>query len=278
MSVLSAILYGILQGATEFLPVSSSGHLALAHYLFGIEDVEVNYLLFDILLHLGTLVAVFIAYFKDIQLLVVEFCKMVADMAKGKGANLQNPHRKMGIMLILSTLPLGLVLPIKGWIESFHAKPLVVGGALMVTGLMLWFIDSKKNAVKPYEIQNAPMRAGVTIGLFQAVATLPGISRSGATITGGILCGFSRELAVKYSFLMSIPAIVGANLLSIKDLQGVEPELIFPFVVGMIAAAITGFFAIRLITYLAMRKNFRFFSRYCLAVGFIAIIAALVLQ
>lgn len=276
MSLLSAILYGILQGATEFLPVSSSGHLSLAQNFFGVSSPEMDYLLFDILLHLGTFFAVLFVYFKDIKLLIGEFFAMVGDILGGRGARLYIPYRKMGVMIILSTLPLFLILSFMDLIESFYSNTLFIGLALIATGIMLYFVDHKKNN-HPLDQKGASLKSGLIVGLWQAVATLPGISRSGATITGGVLCGFSREFAVKYSFLMSIPAVLGANLLSIKDLHGVESELILPFICGMVAAAVSGFLAIRLLTYIAKRKNFRFFSIYCLVVGLAAVVATLIM-
>jgi undecaprenyl-diphosphatase len=275
MSILSAIFYGILQGATEFLPVSSSGHLSLAQHFFGVSDAGMDYMLFDILLHLGTFFAVLFAYFEDIKLLIWEFFAMIGDILSGRGARLSIPHRKMGVMILLSTIPLFLILPIKDPVEVLFSSTLFIGFALMTTGVMLYFVDRKKNS-RPLDLKKAPLRSGLFVGLWQAFAVLPGISRSGATITGGVLYGFGREFAVKYSFLMSIPAILGANVLSLKDLHGVEGDLLLPFFCGMVAAAVSGFLAIRLITYLAKRKNFRFFSVYCLLMGLFAVIATLI--
>ena len=276
MSILSAIFYGILQGATEFLPVSSSGHLSLAQNFFNLSNAEMDYLLFDILLHLGTFFAVFFVYFKDIKLLIVEFVLMMGDILAGRGARLSIPHRKMVVMILLSTIPLFLVLPVKDYIESLYANTLFIGFTLMATGIMLYFADHKTNR-HPLDQNRVPLHSGLVVGIWQALAVLPGISRSGATITGGIFNGFSRDFAVKFSFLMSIPAILGANMLSIKDLHGVEVDLLLPFVCGMIAAAVSGFLAIRLITYLAKRKSFRLFSIYCLLVGLSAVIATLII-
>lgn len=276
MSILSAILYGILQGATEFLPVSSSGHLSLAQNFFG-ASIEADYLLFDILLHLGTFFAVLVCYYKDILLLIGEFFAMIKDIASGRGANLSNPHRKMGVMIILSTLPLVLILPVQDAVEVLYSNTLFIGCALVTTGVLLYFADHKRNS-RPLDAKKAPLGLGLVVGLWQAFAVLPGISRSGATITGGILAGFDREFAVKYSFLMSVPAVLGANILSLKDLHGMESSLLLPFLCGMLAAAVAGFFAIRLIAYLAKRKNFAFFSVYCLAVGLISIAATLILR
>lgn len=274
MDMLHAALYGLIQGLTEFLPVSSSGHLALAQGFFGGANMETDYMAFDILLHFGTLLAVFVAYGKTILRLIYEFITMCQDIVKGKGPQLKRyPYRKMVVMLILSIIPLFAILPIKDAIDSLYTNTFMVGLFLCITAFILYVADIQTGGKK--NVQTARLGDGFKVGIFQAFATLPGISRSGSTIAAGMLCGFEKEFAVEFAFIMSIPAIIGANLLHVGDLLTISASQVLPYLVGTVVAAVSGFCAIKLLDFIAKRKNFRIFSYYCVIMGIVAMVLSL---
>lgn len=274
MSILSAIFYGLIQGLTEFLPVSSSGHLAIAHSLFGTSAGSDNFT-FDILLHLATLIAVFIVYYKDIFPLVPAFFRMVGKMFKGNfKIGSYDKNERLALLVIIATIPLAIAVLINDKVELLSAYPKVVGGVLIFNGVVLFLSDLiTKSTV---DIKNATPLHALTVGICQLCAIVPGLSRSGSTITGGRLCGFSREFAVKFSFILSIPAIIGANIFNIPDVIKDPPPVsdIPAYLVGMAVAAVTGVLAMKLLTYISKKSNFRIFSVYCVAVGIIAVIFA----
>ena len=229
MSYLTAIVMGLIQGIAEFLPISSSGHLAIFQNFFGMSDIEHDYMLFDVLLHLGTLIAVFVAYWGDIVTLVKEFFTMVHLRRLPAGQHPDYPARRMIVMLIVATLPLFLVLPVKDHVESLYSNTFFVGFALIVTGLMLFFSDRMRRGTKTE--RNATMLDAIIVGFGQALAVVPGISRSGTTIAVGMVRKFDREYAVRFSFLLSIPAVLGANILSLACSEiwhGLEPAAHVP--------------------------------------------------
>lgn len=279
MDILSAIILGLIQGAAEFLPVSSSGHLSLAHSFFGLISPE-EFPAFDVLLHFGTLIAVFIVFFKDIVRLVKGFFSLISKVFKGKfKLSEYSVNEKFALYVIIATLPLVLIALVGAdeWVESLSAIPLAVGGILIFNGIMLLLSDriSKGNI---NESNSKPINA-LTVGLCQMLAVLPGLSRSGATITGGLFCGFTREYAVKFSFIMSIPAILGANVLSISDIigAGISSSDIAVYAAGVISAAVFGLLAIKLLVYISKKSNFTPFAYYCFAVGLAAVIAGIII-
>ncbi len=284
MSLLEAILMGIIQGVTEFLPVSSSGHLALFKILFGIEDVG---LLFDVILHLGTLIAIFAVYYKDIWKMIVAGIGIIGDACKNIGIffnNLMhgtkggyhhvicNGYRKFAMLVIVSTIPTGVIGVLASGLIEQAAKLLIVPGAcLILTAVLLFIADHSKGGEKlPKQVtySNAFM-----IGIAQGVATLPGLSRSGTTITACLLSGFNRKFAVKYSFIMSIPAVLGSLVFELSDLSAVSftsTEIIY-YLVGMVVAAVVGYICIKTMLYVVRQKKFTGFAIYCLIVGVISV-------
>ena len=256
MSLLESIIMGIIQGATEFLPVSSSGHLAIFKNMFHVNtDTGI---MFDILLHFGTLVAIFIVYWKDIVELIVEgftiiglaccnvgrfFVNLFSKEKKPYRKIIETEYRKFVMLVILSTLvTMVIALPFESKIENAGNTLLVPGFCLCITSVILFIADRVQKGNKgPAE---ATYKNSLFIGLAQGIATLPGISRSGSTITAGLACGFNREFAVKYSFIMSIPTILGACILQIPDLAGASltGSEILNYVSGMIVAGVVGFF------------------------------------
>ncbi len=278
MSLIGAILLGIVQGIAEFLPISSSGHLAVLQNLFGVNDVAESHLLFDVMLHLGTLISVIIAYRRDI----LEILRSLVGLITGKGgrsltAEPYGPPRRFVLMIIVATLPLLLVLPVKDTIESLSGNTIYVGIILILTGVMLFAADRLKLGRK--NEKNMTYLDALLIGFGQAVATVPGLSRSGTTISVGMARGLDREYAVKFSFILSLPAILGANILTIAKAAraGIDSSALPVYLAGVAVAAVVGFFAIKLVRLLAQKGKFGRFAYYCFAVGLAAIILAIVL-
>ena len=275
MSLLSAILLGLIQGVTEFLPISSSGHLAIAENLLHMSGSSEVPGFFDVLLHLGTLVAVFIAYWSDIREMVIELFYGVRDLAQRPTPTPAPPARRLILLIIVGTLPLFAVLPIKDAVESLSGNMYFVAGALLVTGCLLFASDRVRPGRKTEK--SATLLDVLLVGVAQAIATCPGISRSGTTITAGCFVGFERRFAVRYSFLMSIPAILGANILSLKD---AVTDIIWAdvpvYLVGVAVAAAVGYVCIRLLKMIADKGKFGFFAYYCWAVGIVTLILTLV--
>ena len=278
MSLLSAFLLGLIQGVAEFLPISSSGHLAIAQNLFHLTPEGVDDVFFSILLHLGTLVAVFVAYWGDIREMVVEFFLGIRDIARRQTPTPVPPARRLILMLVVGTLPLFAVLPLQDWLESLNANTYFVGGALIFTGVMLFACDKIRKGRKT--AKTATMLDALMVGIGQAIATAPGISRSGTTISVGCLMGFERKFAVRFAFLLSIPAVIGANILSLADAIGtgaINWELLPYYAVGVVTAAVTGYLSIFLVRLVADKGKFGFFAYYCWAAGLITLILTFVL-
>ena len=275
MSLLSSILLGLIQGLAEFLPISSSGHLAIAEHFLGQAGVPATPDFFDVLLHLGTLVAVFAAYWQDIRDMIVELIDGVRDLVRGTTPNPIPPARRMILLIIVGTLPLFVVLPVKDLVEGLSGNIYFVAGALIVTGFLLFASDRVRPGRKTEK--SATLLDVLLVGVAQAIATCPGISRSGTTITAGCFVGFDRRFAVRYSFLMSIPAILGANILSLKD---AVTDIIWAdvpvYLVGVAVAAAVGYVCIRLLKMIADKGKFGFFAYYCWAVGIVTLILTLV--
>lgn len=274
MSLLSAILLGLIQGVAEFLPISSSGHLAIAEHLLSMGSIDVPDF-YDVLLHLGTLIAVFVAYWQDIREMVVEFFSGVRDLAHGTTPNPVPPARRLILLIIVGTLPLFAVLPVKDLVEGLSDNLYFVAGALVFTGLLLFASDRVRKGRKTEK--NATLVDVLLVGVGQAIATCPGISRSGTTITAGCFVGFERKFAVRFSFLLSIPAILGANILSLKD--ALEGEIIWAdvpvYLVGVVVAAVVGYLCIRLLRMIADKGRFGWFAYYCWAAGALTLVLAL---
>jgi len=272
MSLLHSILLGIIQGVTEFLPVSSSGHLAIAEHLLGMEGASEIPEFFDVLLHLGTLAAVFVAYWGEICDIVREFFRGCGDLIHRSTPERIPPARRMILLIIVGTLPLFLVLPVKDKVEALADSMWFVGAALLFTGCMLFFCDRVKKGRKSEK--SATLLDALIVGVAQAVATCPGVSRSGMTITTGCFRGFERAFAVRYSFLMSIPAILGANLLAVKD--ALEAGIVWGdvpvYLAGVAVSAVVGYACIRLLRYIANKGRFGVFAYYCWIVGVLVLV------
>ena len=280
MKLLYSIILGIIQGLGEFLPISSSGHLALAQELLGLEVAE-NNLAFNVLLHLGTLLAVFIIYYKDIWEMVKAFFSLLNKVFHGNfKLSEYTVHERFVILLLIAVIPLVPAALLSDYVELISSMPIVVGAILILNGFLLFFSDKFAKGDKAME-DATPMNA-LAVGLCQVVAILPGLSRSGSTITGGLTQGFSRPLAVKFSFILSIPAILGAAVLELPDLVketaqgGVSGTLWLSYLAGALAAMLVGILAIKLVSWISEHATFKGFSYYCFTVGTVAIVWSLV--
>ena len=279
MNILSSIFLGLVQGVAEFLPISSSGHLALFQYFFGLNAEES--LFFNVLLHLGTLIAIFVYYWKDIVSLCREFVRLVACLfsrEKRKQMKRLPPDGRMILMIVVATLPLFVILPIKDKVEGLYSNSIFVGCALLVTGGLLFYSDRMRRGKKGPK--SASFLDALLVGVGQAIAVTPGLSRSGTTISVGMMRGFHRRFAVRFSFLLSIPAVLGANILSIGEAvqQGIDVSQLPGYIIGTIVAAVSGFFAIRLVNMLADKGKFGNFAYYCWGIGAAAVVASLIFR
>ena len=272
MTYLTAFLLGLVQGVAEFLPISSSGHLAIAQNLLGLEDAGSVPEFFDVLLHLGTLIAVFAAYWTDICEMVVELFRGISDLAHRSTPSPVPPARRLILLIIVGTLPLFAVLPIRRHVQGLTNNMVFVGAALIVTGILLFLCDRARKGRKTE--RSATWLDALLVGVGQAVATLPGVSRSGMTITAGCFVGYERKFAVRFSFLLSIPAVLGANILSIKDAvqAGIVGAEVPMYLVGVVVAAVTGYLCIRLLKYIADKGRFGAFAYYCWAAGVLTLV------
>lgn len=258
MTFFEAILLGIVQGITEYLPISSSGHLAVMQYFMGLRQ---PLLAFDVLLHIGSLVAVFLYYRK--QLL---------DLAISTVSPRRAPHgRRLILMIILATIPTGIIgMGFKSFVEAQFASPAAVGIFWLLTAGLLFGVSRIMTGEKLIS-QMRPSDA-LLIGLFQGVAVLPGVSRSGATIVMGMLCGLKPREAANFSFLISIPAILGAIVLQREDLQGLAGPDLRPMLVGALVSAVVSYLAIAALLKLLQRRVIQPFAWYLLVMGFLVMV------
>ncbi len=281
MSILWAAFLGLVQGVAEFLPISSSGHLSVLQNIFHVDTTGEGHLFFDVLLHLGTLVSVCIAYRKDIVTIVRDLLAFGGSL-RGKGPEAAakrkeaQPSVRLVLMLIVATLPLFLVLPINSYVEQLYYYTAFIGAAFLLTGCMLYVSDKMVKGKKTEK--SMTIRDALVVGVCQAVATVPGLSRSGTTITAGLCMGLDREFAVKFSFLLSLPAVLGANILSLVDAirEGIDVSILPACLVGMVVAGVSGYFAIGLIQYLSKKDKFGRFAYYCWGAGIVTIILSII--
>ena len=275
MSYFEALILGLVQGLAEFLPVSSSGHLSILQSFFGIDADKV--LVFSVLMHLGTLISVCIVYWKDLWELIVELGLTIKDLIKGNGLKLdERPVRKLGVLIILACIPTAIIgFVFNDLFESFYSNLYMIALGLIITGFLLWFAD-KRTGKK--ELERVNFRNALFIGTIQGIAVWPGISRSGSTLFASLVCGIKREVAAKFVFLISIPAILGSLILEVPDAvkEGVDPGVIGPIALGVIVAALSGLAAVKFMIKLISNNKFKYFSFYVWAVALVVIIANLI--
>jgi undecaprenyl-diphosphatase len=251
VSLLEAVVLGVVQGVTEWLPVSSSGHLVIFQQLFNLKAS----IAFDVMLHLATLVVIFLVFWKEIASVTKAFLRR----------DFSSPEGRMALFIIAGSIPTGIIgFLFYGFFESLFTNLTAVGAALIVTGFILL---ASRFTVKP---RGLGYRKSVLVGIAQGIALIPGISRSGITISTGLLSGVKREEAVRYSFLLFIPAVIGAALYQAPG--AVMNEALLPLIAGMIAAIIVGFVSLKALIRLVLKKRFWMFSIYCWIVGVLVIL------
>ena len=290
MTIVQAIILGVIQGLTEFLPVSSSGHLAIMKNILRM-DLETG-TLYDVLLHVATLVAICIVMRKDIAKLILEFISIVRDVFTNflifidrithKDDQyyikiMSSAYRRFVVLIIVSSIPTAIIgFLLNDIIETVENELLVPGICLIATAVIILISDFLADGTK--KPKDATVYDAFAIGTAQGIATLPGLSRSGTTITACILCGFDRKFAVKYSFIMSMPAIFGALILKLSKISSetVTGGDIAVYIVGMVIAAVVGYFALIFTTKLVQKKSFKYFAFYCFGIGVVSIIAYII--
>lgn len=272
MNIIDAIFLGILQGLTEFLPVSSSGHLVIAQHFLGINEGN---LALNVLLHLGTLVAVVIVYFRSVWNMILAFFGMLKDLVSERCLCIyKSKYRKYIVLIIMASLPTAVAgLVLNELFEEIFSSIHVVAFTLILTGILLMLGEKmgKKNADP---IEKLSLKQGFLIGLFQSLAITPGISRSGSTIVGGLFNGLKKEEATEFSFLISIPAVLGAVLLEGKDIMGLGDLGIetYTLIASFLASVVFGVLAIQLLVKLVRKGKLHYFSYYCWAVSAVLLI------
>ena len=267
MTLIESIILGLVQGITEFLPVSSSGHLAILSVVFGIEEGNLFY---SVMLHFATLLSVLIYFYKDIFHLVKGFFTLIIKRFR-KSNEKMTTHERMVILIIIGTIPTGLIgILFKDFFEGMYTNLTAVGVALLITGTIL--LLSEKLANTKHDLNSVPMYKAGLIGLFQGLAIAPGVSRSGSTIVGALFVGLNREEAARFSFLLSIPAILGAILLEALSLQSNLVLIDANLLIGMVISFVSGLFAIGLLMQLIKKQKLYFFSIYVYIVAIIVIL------
>lgn len=258
MEIIKAIILGIIQGLTEFLPISSSGHLVLAQKIMGFGEPP---LIFDTVLHLGTLFAVVVVLWSDIWPM------------------LKKPYQKMTALLIVGTIPTAVMgLVFKDFFDSLFKSGKTLGVEFIVTGLILFAAQKMSNGHK--KIEETTWKDAVFVGVMQGIAILPAISRSGLTIAGSLFRKMDREFAAKFSFLLSIPAILGATVIQIKDINdaGASMPATFPLIVGFIFSFVFGVISVKFMMKVIKEGKLTGFGIYCSILGALIILDQVILH
>lgn len=272
MSYLESIVLGLVQGLAEFLPISSSGHLALLQQWFGIEEDKV--LLFAVLLHVGTLISVLIVYWKDVWELIVELGFTIKDIFTGKGLRLnERPVRKLGVMIIVATIPTGLIgVLFNDFFNGLYNSVIPIGVGLIITGFLLVIAERMGDSNRGIKQMN--YRNALFVGVVQGIAICPGISRSGSTLFGSLICNLDRKFAVKFVFLISIPSILGSAVMEAPAAieAGMSMSELGPILAGMAVAAVSGLIAIKTMIKIVSNKKLSYFSYYVWALGLFVVL------
>lgn len=264
MTYLEVIVISIVQGLTEFLPVSSSGHLVLTSSLFGVHEPGIT---LEIALHFGTFMSVLVVFWKDILNILTAFFTQIWHIRKIPENYRNNESFRLSLLVIISMIPAMLAgILLRDMLEGLFESVQAVGVALIVTGLLLFFTQWAPRLNK-----RAGIGSIVLMGIFQAFALIPGISRSGSTITAGLLAGLDREKVAKLSFIMALPLIVGATIMEIPQISHGEGVAFLKLIIGMIIAFISGIFALKWLIRVLIKGRFSSFSYYCVLLGFLTV-------
>ncbi|MDF1616986.1 undecaprenyl-diphosphate phosphatase [Petrocella sp. FN5] len=288
MTLFEAILMGIIQGLTEFLPVSSSGHLAIGSALFNLKTE--SGVLFEVVLHLGTLVAIFVAFWSEIWILIKSGLRilkntwdytsyhMIKRGNKDKTAPIiiEDEHQRFVMLIIVATIPTVIVALVleKLILHAFTSLIFPAVGLLITATLLLLTTKMRSGALTE---ENVSFKKAMFVGLIQGFATFPGISRAGSTIVAGLFTGMSKDFIVKFSFIMSIPAILGATILQVLRFESTEPinEMIISYSAGMIASALVGYICIKVLLEIVRKGKIHYFAYYCYTVGILLLFVTL---
>ncbi|GAB6093787.1 undecaprenyl-diphosphate phosphatase [Desulfatiferula olefinivorans] len=270
MEMYQAVILGIVQGLTEFLPISSSGHLVLVQQLFGLKEAE---LVFDVGLHVATLTAVLIYFRRDLAAILTALGRMTGKVLTGRmvwSQALLDGDVRMAVLIVIGTLPTVVIgLCFHRIAERMFSSVALVGAALCITGMMIWLTRPLQN--RSLAIDRFSIKKALIIGLVQGLAITPGISRSGSTIAVGLYLGLSRELSARFSFLLSIPAICGAAVLHLKDLNGAEQLPPVVLASGMAAAGVSGYLALAFLVFIVKKGRLFVFAPYCWLLGLLCL-------
>ena len=274
LDIFSAIILGAVQGLSEFLPISSSGHLALIPNLLGVETG----LEFDTILHVGTLVAIFIFFWDDIINLIKGFIVSLVDLTEGisvfKQGLKDTPEKRFAWLIIVGSIPTALMgLLLKDAVETIFRGTVFVGIFLIVTGAILYY--SERHSGGKITAKDMSFKQSIIIGICQGLAVLPGISRSGSTIASGLCLGLEREYAARYSFLLSVPAVVGAGLIQAKDIATLDVHFSV-LIAGFLSSVIFGYLAIKLLMKIIKGWSLDIFAYYCWIVGCLTLVLSFV--
>lgn len=275
LDIISAIILGAVQGLSEFLPISSSGHLALIPNLLGVETG----LAFDTVLHIGTLVAIFSFFWQDIINLIKGFLLSLIDMTEGFDVFKRElkivPEKRFAWLIIVGSIPTAIIgLLLKDAIENIFRGTIFVGFFLIITGLILYY--SERHSSGNITAKDMSFKQSIIVGICQGLAVLPGISRSGSTIASGLCLGLEREYAARYSFLLSVPAVIGAGLIQIKDIATIDISF-GVILAGFISSVVFGYLAIKLLMKMIKGWSLDIFAYYCWIVGAITLILSIIL-
>lgn len=276
MSIWNAVLLGLIHGIAEFLPVSSSGHFAIVNNLFKLSDLSQGHALFQALLYLASLASVCIVYWPELCAMYYELISFAGYGPLAGQEKERYPAARCAFMLVLGTLPLFLALPFNSRMEALDGRNVFIGVMLIMTGCMLYVSD--KMILGRKNLGGMTASDALIIGLCQSVATIPGLSRSAVTITAGMAVGLRRDFAVNFSFLLSIPALLGAAILSFGSAvrDGIDWSFVPAYLIGTAAALVVGVGAIHLLRYISRRHKFGGFSYYCWVIGVLSIILYLI--
>ena len=275
MELYQGVVLGVLQGLTEFLPVSSSGHLVLGQNFFGITEPALS---FDISVHLGTLFAVLVVFFQQIKAIFVTLGRLIrsaGSMDKVRKAVQEDGDVRLAALIIVGSIPTAIIgLILRNYVDLLFSSLVLVGSMLLVTGTFLWFTRLTPSEGK--KVKEIGFGTALFIGTCQGIAVIPGISRSGATIAAGLFSGVERETAARYSFLLSMPAIVGAELLMLKDSFATGIGFNFITLLSTLVAFIVGTLALVVLIRIVKKGRLHLFAPYCWTLGVITIILGLI--
>ncbi len=271
MSKLDAIILGIIQGSTEFLPISSSGHLVLFQHILGLKEPE---LFFDISVHIGTLIAVCIVFYNEIWSIISTLIRLPSLLKSSGSYSIlysENPDIRMVFLIFTGSIPTALL----GFMFSTISDRLfssiwLVGLMLIITGIVLWATRLVK--YEGHGIERFSIWKSLVIGMVQGLAIIPGISRSGSTIAAGLFIGIERETAARFSFLLSIPAIIGAFGLEMSTSAANSTDYQGTIIIGLITSVIVGFFSLKVLLRVVKRKHFFYFAPYCWLTGTVILV------